>query len=207
MCSTELIWHRMILYGAGGHAEVVYDCIRSRGIDVKVVFDDDPTVNSFHGLAVVSKYDDKLQSHEKMILAIGSNRARFTLSNRVNHSFGQATHRTAYLADSCIVEEGAMILAKAIIQVKSRIGKHTIINSGAIIEHNSMVSDFVHVGPGAVICGDVYIGTGALIGANATILPGMSIGEWSIVGAGTVVRENVNKKSRVVGNPARKITG
>lgn len=196
----------MILYGAGGHADVVYDCIRSQGMDVKLVFDDDQSIHSFYGLEVVSRYDERLQSHEKLILSIGSNRTRFILSNTIKHNFGIAIHKTAYVANNAVIEEGAMILAKAIVQVNSRIGKHTIINSGAIVEHNSEISDLAHVGPGAVICGDVAVGTGVLVGANATILPGINIGEWSVIGAGAVVLENVQKNSTVVGNPARSIT-
>ena len=195
----------MILYGAGGHAEVVLDCLKSQGLDVSIIIDDDPHVHSFLGHKVIQYNSFDPPVHEKMILSIGSNHARHTLVEKIKYPFGKVSHRTACIADSSTIAEGTVVFAKAIIQPNSYIGRHTIINTGAIIEHHSNILDIAHVGPGSVICGGVKIGKGAFIGANATVLPGLSIGNWSTVGAGAVVIEDVSDNSTVVGNPARRL--
>jgi maltose O-acetyltransferase len=55
---------------------------------------------------------------------------------------------------------------------------------------------------GVSLVGVVRIGARVFIGANATILPGVAIGDDAIVGAGTVVREDVEPGTIVIGNPA-----
>ena len=51
----------------------------------------------------------------------------------------------------------------------------------------------------------VVIGDNAWIAMGATILPGVSIGDGAVVGADAVVTGDVEEKSVVAGNPARKI--
>ncbi len=195
----------MILYGAGGHAKVVCDCIASQGEIIHGVFDDNPLIKSFMGFNVKTPYSANLYANDKLIISIGSNRKRYELSKIIKHEFGTSIHNTAFLAERFEVNHGTMIMARSAIQTETVIGKHTIINTGAIIEHDCKVKDFVHIGPGAVICGNVDIGHGAFIGANVTVLPGLSIGKWSIIGAGSVVLKDVEEGSTVAGNPARSL--
>lgn len=196
----------MIIYGAGGHAKVIYESLLSQGVELMGIFDDNVAVKLFMGHDVTTPYSSSLFSNEKMIICIGSNKVRYDLSKTIKHAFGSIIHRTAFLAETSYISQGAMVLPKSVIQTDSRIGKHTIINTGVIIEHDCVIDNFVHVGPGAVICGNVKIGTGTFIGANATILSGLSIGKWAIVGAGAVVLNNVEDGAKVVGNPAKIIS-
>lgn len=53
--------------------------------------------------------------------------------------------------------------------------------------------------------GDTIIGNDVWIGQNVTILPGVHIGDGAIIGANSVVRENVEPYSVVIGNPAKEI--
>jgi acetyltransferase-like isoleucine patch superfamily enzyme len=51
----------------------------------------------------------------------------------------------------------------------------------------------------------VKIGFHVWLGLNVIVLKGVSIGDYSIVGAGSVVTSDVESKTIVAGNPARKI--
>ena len=197
----------MIIYGAGGHAKVVYDCLISQGVKIKGAFDDNSVIKSFFDLIVKTPYSPHLFINEKLIICIGSNKIRHELSLSVKHAFGIAIHKTAFLARGSNVSQGSMILAKSVIQTEAQIGNHAIINTGAIVEHDCVIADFVHIGPGAVICGNVRIGIGTIVGANATILPGVSIGKWAIVGAGSVVLNDVANGAKIAGNPTNIISG
>lgn len=201
-----LTFLEMIIYGAGGHAKVVYDCLTSQGVKLNGAFDDDPAVKSFLGIDVITPYSPNLFINEKLIICVGSNKIRYELSMLIKHKFGTTIHKTAFLAGGSNVSQGAMILAKSVIQAESQIGSHAIINTGAIVEHDCVVEDFVHIGPGAVICGNVRVGIGTIVGANATILPGVTIGKWAVVGAGSVVLNDVADGTKLVGNPAKIIS-
>ncbi len=194
----------MILYGAGGHAKVVYHTLISNGVKVQGIFDDNPAITSFLGRKVIP-YSNTKDTDSEVIICIGCNKIRHVISQKIKHPFGQLVDSTSYLADGDSLGQGSIMLAKSIVQANISVGKHAIINSGAIVEHDCVVSDFVHVGPGAVVCANAHMGFGAFIGANATILPGISIGDWAVVGAGSVVTKDVAANTTVAGTPAKTI--
>jgi sugar O-acyltransferase (sialic acid O-acetyltransferase NeuD family) len=195
----------MILYGAGGHARVVFESLSSSGVEIKGIIDDDPKVEFFNGFSVSHFYSPDFFMGEKIILAIGDNQQRSILVEKIRHTFASCIDFTSHISESAKIGVGTTILAKCVLQTACEIGQHVIINTGAIIEHDCLIKDFVHIGPGSVICGGVKIGKGVLVGANSTILPGLEIGEQTVIGAGSVVLENVQAGSRVAGNPAKKI--
>ena len=99
------------------------------------------------------------------------------------------------------------------------VGNSVRVHSGVFIPEYSTLEDECWVGPRVVFTNAKYpvskgvkerltgprIGQGAIIGANATLLPGITVGERAIVGAGSVVVDDVEPFSVVVGNPARAI--
>ncbi|MDZ7605064.1 MAG: acetyltransferase [Cyclobacteriaceae bacterium] len=196
----------MILYGAGGHAKVIYDRLQAVGVRIVHLFDDNPAIKSFMNLKVVHDYDSLLYREEKLIIAIGSNAARYELSSKITHGFAIFIDPTAQVSKTSKIGEGSMVLTNAVIHAAGSIGNHCIINTRAILEHDTHIGDFAHVGPGAVICGGATVGNGAFIGANATVLPGIKIGDWSVVGAGAVVTKNVSAGIIVAGNPAKRMS-
>jgi sugar O-acyltransferase (sialic acid O-acetyltransferase NeuD family) len=195
----------MIIYGAGGHARVIYESLASSDIAVKAVFDDDRRIEIFKNLEVIHTYNSQYFINEKVIIAIGSNEIQSTLSSTVRHAFGKIIDPTAFISSSSIIGAGSVILAKSIIQADCFIGRHVIVNSGAIVEHDAQVGDFCHLAPGSVICGGTEIGEGTLVGANATVLPRLNIGAWSVIGAGSVVIDDVPSGVTLAGNPAKLI--
>jgi len=181
----------MILFGAGGHGRVIYESLRSSGVIVGAIFDEDESIQQFEGLTVNHTYDGRVLAAEKLIIAIGANDIRYKLSRRIEHQFGQCLDHTAHVSVSAVIGAGTVLMARAIAQTNAQIGHHVILNTASIIEHDCRIDDFAHVGPGSIICGGSHVGTGVLIGANATVLPGVSIGAWTKIGAGAVVRKNI----------------
>jgi acetyltransferase-like isoleucine patch superfamily enzyme len=53
--------------------------------------------------------------------------------------------------------------------------------------------------------GDVIIGNDVWIGINATILSGVTIGDGAVIGANSLVTQNVEPYTVIVGNPAKLI--
>ena len=196
----------MILYGAGGHAHVVSESLRASGAIVRGVIDDNHKIELFEKFNVYHGYSPNYMDGEELIIAIGSNKIRYRLSEIILHAYGICKDTSAHISKSVIIGSGSMILAKSTIQTHSKIGDHVIVNTGAIVEHDCEIDDFVHIGPGSVICGEVRVGRGALIGANSTILPRVKIGDWATIGAGSVVLKDVKPGEKVAGNPAKTIT-
>jgi sugar O-acyltransferase (sialic acid O-acetyltransferase NeuD family) len=205
---TELYY----VYGAGGHAHVVIDVLRSQGIRVKEIFDDNPE-NRHPGHRDV-KPGIRLAGPENFgrlehptILCVGRNAERAELVEMLETKYGIARHPSAIVASSATIGEGTVILHGAIIQPNTIIGRHVLINTAASIDHDNRIGDFAHISPHATLCGHVEVGEGTHIGAGAVVIPKVKIGKWTTVGAGAVVLHDIGDNVTAVGNPARILEG
>lgn len=194
----------IILQGGGDHARVVIDCLQASGKTVIGIFDPKYS-GELMGVKQLGGYQADVSPEAQVVVAIGDNAIRKKVVLLTRHSFVTAIHPSVIFSTYSSVGIGSMLMHGAIIQAKTHIGNHVIINTGAKVDHDCVVADYVHIGPGAVLCGSVKVGEGAFIGAGAVIIPGKKIGAWSVVGAGSVVIDDIPAHTIAVGNPARVI--
>jgi sugar O-acyltransferase (sialic acid O-acetyltransferase NeuD family) len=193
----------MYLYGASGHAKVIIDILKSNGISITGIFDDNLDIRQLMDYKVIGRYDPQIIMGEKLIVSIGNNEIRARIAQEILTDFGIAIHNSVSISPYSSIDIGTVVMHNAVIQSHAKIGKHTIINSGAIIEHDCIIEDFVHISPNATICGNVKIGKGTHIGAGSTVIPGISVGKWSIIGAGSVIIRDIPDHVVVIGNPGK----
>ena len=195
----------MIIYGASGHGLVVRDILVRNGYtDIQFVDDADKPDWSF---GEVSK-PDAVKWHYQLpcVFGIGNNEIRKKLSAVVNATFVKAIHPASTVSiELNQIGVGSVVMASAVINCGSKVGRHVIINTAASVDHECVIEDFVHISPNATLCGNVSVGEGAHIGAGATIIQGIHIGKWATIGAGAVVIRDVPDFAMVVGNPAKVI--
>jgi len=189
----------MYIYGTGGHAKVINDCLESNAQVIDGFIEDYKTIDTFLGKKVVRG----LPPGREVILAIGNNKIRQHLDLKLRATYGVSVHPSAILSPYSSIGPGCMMIHYAVVQSHVAIGKHVIINTHADVEHDCEIHDYVHIGPRSTLCEGVIVEEGALVGAGATVLPGIRIGAWSIVGAGSVVTREVKPGSTVFGNPAK----
>jgi len=191
----------MYLFGAGGHASVLIDILKSQGKEISGLIDDNKLKTRFQGYHVIHEYKENLTP---LVLSVGNNQIRQEIAERLqNVDFENIIDTTAIISKTSKIGEGTVVLQGCIIQTGSEIGKHCIINTGASIDHDSKIGDFVHIAPRATLCGNVKVGEGTWIGAGVTVIPGVKIGKWSIIGAGSVIIEDVPDNVMVAGVPGR----
>lgn len=194
----------MILYGARGQAKVIYDLILSNNQMLEYLVDDNPPDNFPHHLEIY-KPEERLLKGKKVIIAIGDNKIREQIADKLEAicTFETMIHRSAYISRFVDIGEGSVIMPKVCINAEVKIGKHCIINTGAIIEHECEIEDFVHISPNAALAGNIKIKKGAHIGLGAQLIQGVTVGENAVIGVGAVVLKNVPDNAVMVGNPAR----
>ena len=192
-----------LLYGGGGHAKGVLECLWSVGVLVTGFFDDDPAVTELCGVHSLGTFDPALASGVPLLVAIGDNATRYRVVRRLEHASTVVSHASALLSTRARLDEGTVVFHRAVVQSGARVGRHVIVNTAAVVEHDCVLADFVHAAPGAILCGRVRVDEGTLVGAGATVLPGVSIGRWCIVGAGAVVTRSLPDFSVAIGMPAR----
>ncbi len=207
---------RVLIVGAGGHAQVVADillCAHNAGEPIRPIgyLDDNPDLidQVLLGLPVLGQIGDVAAiAHDTLIVAVGHNHTRqrlFEQLQRQGESFAIARHPSAIVAADVTTGPGSMICAGVIINPGTSIGPNVILNTACTVDHHNQIGAHVHIAPGSHLGGNVRVGEGALIGIGATIMPGQKVGAWSIVGAAALVNRPVLNHTTVVGVPAKPI--
>jgi sugar O-acyltransferase (sialic acid O-acetyltransferase NeuD family) len=202
-------------FGAGGHAKVVIEILRSmREYEIVGLLDAriEPRANVL-GVEVLG--DDSSMAEIKQrgvehafigVGTVGDAKPRRELYQKVV-GFGfqivPAIHAAAIVSTSAQIGVGPTIMAGAIVNADAVIGDNVIVNTGAIVEHDCVIGDHVHIATGARLAGGVHVGPGSHIGIGAVVRQHIKIGEGAIVGAGAVVVRDVPDFKTVVGVPAK----
>ena len=186
----------MYLFGASGHAKVIMDILKSQGIDVYALYDENENITELLGKPVLHHHNFAAP----IIISIGNNNIRKLIAEELNLEWGTATHSSAIISTYATVGAGSVVMQGAIIQSCAAVGKHCIINTGATVDHDCELQDYVHISPNATLCGNVFVGEGTHIGAGSVVLPGVKIGKWSVIGAGSVVAKDIPDRMLAVGN-------
>jgi acetyltransferase EpsM len=203
---------KVIVLGHGGHSKVVSELIQANGRLQVIGYLD----NKYTTLQVINNYicgpieaaAQLMGEYEevKFILAIGDNRARKSVVEKINLStrdFLTVIHPTASISPTAKIGYGTVVMPHAVINADVRIGNHCIINSCSVVEHDSFLEDFVHLCPNSTVTGTVEIGEGSCVGSGATIIPNKRIGEWVMIGAGAAVVDHLPDNCLAVGTPAK----
>ncbi len=210
----ERIKHRVVIWGAGGHASVVADALCLNDDYELVGFLDDLNPERkgeiLHELPIVGGRKDLLLLKDKgvkgILVGIGDGKVREELATyalSIGYTLITVVHPHASVARGALIGAGTFIGPGAIINTGAKIGTNVIINSGAIIEHDCVVEDGAHICPGAVLGGGVVVGKRAWVGIGSTIKDRMRIGDETIIGAGAVVTKHIPNNVTAYGVPAR----
>ncbi|MCA9010688.1 MAG: acetyltransferase [Planctomycetaceae bacterium] len=205
------------IIGAGGHARVVLQALRTMHVTVVALTDLHPEnfPDGLDGCAVIS--DDELvrrYSCDEVMLACGVGSVTAAtedqLRRRIVRRFerqgyrsAQILHSNACIADTVSLAPGVQIHAGAVVQPGVTLEEHVIINTGATVDHDCRIGPFAHLAPGVTLSGNVTVHEGAHIGTGANVIQGITIGRFAIVAAGACVVRDVAANTVVMGVPAR----
>jgi sugar O-acyltransferase (sialic acid O-acetyltransferase NeuD family) len=207
---------RIIILGAGGHAQVIADALRrareaGAACDLVGFLDDNPALAGQVrlGLPILGSISTLAQhDHDGCVIGIGDNRLRahiFRQLRALGEQVVTVIHPRAMVAPDVTVGVGVVIFAGVVVNTGTTVGENVVLNTGCTVDHHNIVADHAHIAPGAHLGGDVRIGEGALVGIGATVMPQRSVGVWSVVGAGALVHRDVLDRATVIGVPATAI--
>ncbi|MEQ1789546.1 MAG: acetyltransferase [Rickettsiales bacterium] len=204
--------YNIAILGASGHARVVEDIINLEG-KYKIAGIISPQTETLSGIDYLGVDDDIVELVKKYnlvggIIAIGDNNIRKNIAEKISRLcpdflFITAIHPSAIIAKTVSLGAGTMVMAGAIINPYTTVGKHCILNTNSTIEHDNIIGDFVHIAPSVTMCGNVKIHTGAMIGVGTNIIPNITVGENSVIGAGSLVCCDLPENIVCYGVPAR----
>lgn len=204
-----------VVIGSGGHARVLIAALKAAGTLPIACLDNDPArwKDQVLGIAVAGG-DETLPSlgaPDRLFLVNGvgsaaqpaARRAVWDRFSQLGYRFASVRDPRAIISEGVVIDDGAQVLAGAVVQPGTRIGSDAIINTGACVDHDCLIGAHAHIAPGAVLCGDVEIGDSSHVGAGAIVRQGVCVGSSVVIGMGAVVIGDVRDHAVVGGIPAR----
>ncbi|MGN7482848.1 acetyltransferase [Priestia megaterium] len=200
---------KLLILGAGGHGKVVSEIAQLMKQWEEIAFlDDREDISEVLGIPIVGKLADlsALRSeYEYAFVAIGSNTARLKWTEKLSHhdfKIPTLIHPSSTVSAKSFIEEGTVIMAGAVINPDTKIGRSCIINTASTIDHDCVLQEGVHTSPGVHLGGTVKVGKRTWICIGATIINNINIGCDSVIAAGAVVTKDVLSNVLVAGVPA-----
>jgi acetyltransferase EpsM len=206
----------LVIVGCGGHALVVRDCMERRQFRLIGHIDDRmPAGSTIEGVAVLGRPEDLpalAARHPGLagVIAIGDNARRRQVAGRVanllpDFPWANIVHPATTIAPSVRMAGGCVIVAGAVVNGHSRLGRHVLINTGSLIDHDNRFDDYASTGPGVVTGGNVVVGALSHIGIGASVRHGIHIGQGCVIGGMAYVDRDVGDRLVCYGVPARPI--
>lgn len=200
----------VIIIGAGGHGKVVADIIKLNGDNV-VGFLDDKPANLLPHFNVLGKVSDVEKYQDCYVfIAIGNNAIRASIDRQYDLNLYTAIHPSAVVAADTKIADGCVIMANAVLNSGSMLGRCGILNTAATVDHDCNIGAYAHISPGVHVAGTVnvchgtWLGIGSIISNNVNIKGG-NLENNIMVGAGSVVIKDIEKPGTYFGAPAKLI--
>ncbi len=198
---------RLIMIGAGGHAESVADSLDTDQYEL-VGFIDSNKTGSHMGLPILGKEIIDIPGYETYVyfVSIGDVHYREMWFNKLQElhlPIINIIDKTALISSSASIGIGNFIGKLAIINAGTKVGDNNVINTKALIEHECRIGSHTHLSTNSTINGDVIVEDSVFFGSTAVCNGQLKIGHHAVIGSGSVVIKEVEPWTTVVGSPAR----
>lgn len=198
---------RLIIWGTGSIAEMVYDYFTWE-TDYKVVgftIDKDKIMSgTYKGLPIYpfERIEDYYPPEDKaygklynMFVALGVNDYRAEMYKKCKEKgYKMATFvsKHAYIGRNVKIGDNCFIQEHNNLQYGVEIGNNTIVWAKNHIGHHSKIGEHCFLASGITISGYCTIGNRTFIGSGVTTSDNRSIGDCTFVKAGTLVKRDIN---------------
>lgn len=112
-------------------------------------------------------------------------------------------HRSAFVAESAVLEPGVFVMSNCYVGPQSTIGKCSLMMSNSLIGHNTIVGPLCHFSVGSITSSYISIGLCSDVTLGARVIEKRKIGNFAVAGAGSVVTKDIPDYEIHVGIPAK----
>lgn len=206
--------HNIIIIGASGHGNVILDCLEKEGKYKVIGFIDSfkkkglshngyPVLGTEYDLPyIISAYNI-----EGGIIAIGDNWQRKLMGDRIraispDFNYITTVHPTAVVGRRTRIGSGSVLLAGAVVNSGSIIGKFCFLNTNSSLGHDGIIGDYSSLAPRVATGGNLILGCFSALCLGANIIENVEIGNHTVVGAGALVLNHIPSMVVAFGTPA-----
>lgn len=137
----------LIIVGASGHGKVAADIAKRCGYRKIMFLDDNVSLKHCMDYPVIGKLSDANKYKGKdFFVAIGDSNVRKCVQEgfiKSGYNIITLIHPKSVVADMVSIGIGTVVMAGAIINPNSKVGKGCIINTGASVDHDNGIEDYV----------------------------------------------------------------
>ena len=210
--------NNLYILGSGDHAKVIYSEVSNikkfsfKGFINKILlnekifkFDKNLKLKEIGKISNIKK----LILNNYFIVAIGKNNLRKKIvldleKKYKNIKWAKVISLKSNIDKSVTIGNGSMIISGTTINIGSKVGKHSIINTNCSLDHDNLIKDYVNCSPGVVCAGNVTVLDDVFIGMNTSVKQNTTINSNTIIGAHSYVNKNCRKNSIYYGVPIKK---
>jgi len=144
---------KLLILGAGGYGQTVFDLAGQLGCYDKIAFLDDGKAGPGI-LGTCAEYAMFADEYTEVYPAFGNNEARMhwlELLDEDEVRIPTLVHPRAYVSPTARIGMGSVVLPMAVVNTGVTVGNGCIVNIGALIDHDTVLEDGVHLAPGAIV--------------------------------------------------------
>lgn len=204
---------KLLIIGASGHGKVIADIALKMNKWQSIAFlDDNENVKTSMGIEIIDKSANisKYIDDYDFFVGIGNNVIREKIQRQLEAeeaSIPVLIHPSAIIGEKVYLEAGTVVMAGAVINCCTKVGKGCIINTASTVDHDNAIEDYVHISPGAHLAGTVKVGSGTWLAIGSIVINNINITSECKIGAGAVVIGDITETGTYVGVPAKRIDG
>jgi len=204
---------QVLIYGAGALGRQVYRNLAGYSGDIEVVgFVDDvkpagtvvsDNLRTVGDLAATLKQPAYAPDRVWLVAGIGyrdllARRAAYERALSQGYRFTGFRHPQALIDASAQIDDTAVVLAGAMVDIETRVGPFCYLDLGARVGEWSQLAANCHLSAGAGVGGSVKVGADTFLGMDVTIINDITIGSHVFINACTLVHQDVPDNSRLV---------
>ena len=209
---------KVIIIGGEGNGGVIAACIednRKRFNDLEwevagFVNDYEKQVCGYPVLGGTGDVQKLLENPEYHFMwgihMIGRNILTEKVFRKVNipkERFAKIIHKTAFVAESAVLEPGVFVMSNCYIGPQSHIGQCTLMMANSLIGHNTNVGPLCHFSVGSITSSYITIGLCSDVTLGAKVLEKRKISNFAVAGAASLVTHDIPDYEIHVGSPAK----
>lgn len=198
----------IIIIGSGTHAKVLIHALKNCGRIILGVTDPYKKVGENCNDVRVLGNDDIVFEYSvneielvNSVAGINKKELRRKLTKNLEdkgYVFTKVVHPSAIIADGVVLNDGAQIMAGAILQPGVKIGHSSIINTGSIVDHDCIIHNDCHIAPGVTLNGNVIIGERTHVGTGTSVIENKKIGQDCIIAAGSIIHHDIPANTKFI---------
>lgn len=200
----------LLIIGGGGHAAALAEILIKQEKRIIGVVSPELTAGNilFENIELFLNDDDILKFRPEDILlvnGIGSMPYKSLREDVYNRFKKQGYEFATVIADSALVSDystlkcGVQVMNNCVVNIGSKVGENTIINTSTSIDHDCIIGAHCHLAPGTTLSGQVVIENNVHVATGVNIINNITIGHNTIIGVGANIIKAIPANSIVYG--------